>query len=383
MNFDQPTAPSNKIENEKTESEKKIEEYATRIINGANSSYVLDGLPESWVQKISEIVDGHLDVSLSDIPTQYKGMRSDALEMIWTDQNNIPLAVSGGEVARSKEINRRKQVLELLRLDEQFTLYPKKETAAEEGSFRSMGTEERKKLSGWSASYELAKIAQEQGVDLSKLSREDYAEFAIQHSLAIDDAQLRAAPWQRNEISVENIVNKNKEKAGNITKEADEEFLRFCFDMLKKAGEDNRFLSENIRVRQGTKDSNSWLFFAINNSTAENSTETFKSYVSVKDLNTLTPTRFQELMVALRDAGYNGDIKIFQDLKGQGIKLNDQIVMHGGSLKDAELALQIAKNFFGEDIEHSSMGKDEVINDVNNSYSQMLAKKIASSINQA
>lgn len=383
MNFEQPAIPQNKIEKEKTEGEKKIEEYASRIMNGQNSSYVLDGLPDSWVQKINEVVGNNTDISLDDIPPQYKGMKSDALEIIWADQNNIPFRLDESEQKRSEEIQRRKRIVELLRTDERYIINPKEEIKTEKvHGVPLLNLEERKKLNGWSASYELAKIAKEQGIDLSKLSREEYADFAIQNSLAIDDSQLRAAPWQRNEVSVEDIVKKNKEKTADIAEDADRGFSRFCFDMLKKAGGEDRFLSENIRVRQGTKDSNSWLFFGINDGTVGGGTETFKSYISVKDLNTLTPERFKQLMVTLRDAGYNGDIKIFQDLKGQGIKLNDQIVMHGASESDAELALNVAKNFFGDDIDQGSVGKDEVIDGVNNSYSQILAKKIATLINQ-
>ena len=124
------------------------------------------------------------------------------------------------------------------------------------------------------------------------------------------------------------------------------------------------------------------MFFGINNGTGEKSNETYKSYVSVKDLNTLTPERFTQFMTALRDANYNGDIKIFQDLSEQGVRLNDQIVMHGGSQADAELALQVAEQFFGTDLDQKSVGKDEVVDGENKSYSQILAKKIAEAINQ-
>jgi hypothetical protein len=228
----------------------------------------------------------------------------------------------------------------------------------------------------------LAKIAKQQGIDLSKISREEYAEFAIRNSLAIDDDQLRVAPWQRMGTSVEEIVLANRERKAQITEESEKAFAKFCYEMQQKAGQKNRFISENIRVRQGTKDSNSWLFFGINNGTGEKSNETYKSYVSVKDLNTLTPERFKQFMTALRDANYNGDIKIFQDLSEQGVRLNDQIVMHGGSQADAELALQVAEQFFGTDLDQKSVGKDEVVDGENKSYSQILAKKIAEAINQ-
>lgn len=243
-----------------------------------------------------------------------------------------------------------------------------------------LSVEERKKLHGWTASYELAKIAKQQGIDLSKISREEYVDFAIQNSLAIDDDQLRVAPWQRMGTSAQEIVLANREKKAQIKEESEKAFAKFCYEIQQLAGQNNRFIADNIRVRQGTKDSNSWLYFAINGSTQENNTETYKSYISVKDLNTLTPERFKQFMIALRDANYNGDIKIFQDLSEQGVRLNDQIVMHGGSKADTELALLVAEQFFGEDLDQKSFGKDEVIDGENKSYSQILAKKIKQSI---
>ena len=383
MSFEHETTPQSKIETEKSEGDKKIEEYTLRILSGQDPRYVLDGLPESWIQKINEVVKNNSEVSLNDIPPQYKGMNSEALEMIWADQINIPFRLDESEQDRSKEIQRRKQIVELLRTGERYIINRKEETkTGEVQEVPLLNLEERKKLNGWSASYELAKIAKGQGVDLSKLSREEYAEYAIQNALAIDDSQLRVAPWQRNGTSVEEIIKINKEKTLEISEDADSAFSRFCFDIKKKAEGEDRYLTENIRVRQGTKDSRSWLYFAINEGTGEGNKETFKSYISVKDLNTLTPERFKQFMVALRDSDYNGDIKIFQDLKEQGVRLNDQIVMHGGSQKDAELALEVGRNFFENDIDQSSVGKDEIIDGKNRSYSEILAQKIADATTQ-
>ena len=394
IQFEQPKQPHqiNTPEEIKpnTEGEKKLQEYAARILAGQNPTYVLNGLPESWIKKVNEILNREAPVSLDDIPQQYRGMSSETLDFIWADQTNIPFKASESEADRSKEINRRKRIVALKKTNEEMSsrydlpienqiegFVPKKQE-----SVTLLSTHERKKLTGWSASYELAKIAQQEGVDLSKISREEYVNYAIQNSLAIDDNQLRVAPWQRAATSVDEIVSQNKQRKAKIEEISDKAFSRFCFDMQKKAEGEDRFLSENVRVRQGTKDSNSWLFFGINNGITENSNETFKSYISVKDLNTLTPERFKEFMVALKEAGYNGDIKIFQDLANQGISLNDQIVMHGGSESDAKLALQIAEEFFGNDIDQKSMGKDEVVDGVNKSYSQILAKKIAESISK-
>lgn len=239
---------------------------------------------------------------------------------------------------------------------------------------------ERKKLHGWTASYELARIAREHGVDLSQLSREEYVDFAIQNALVIDDSQLRVAPWQRTATSVQEIVEENRRRKALITEASEKSFAQFTFLMRQKAATNDRAIAENIRVRQGTKDSDSWLYFAIGNGATAGQEETYKSYVSVKDLNTLTPERFTQLLAALRDAGYVGDVKIFQDLSEQGVRLNDQVVMHGASEADAKLALQVAERFFGDDLDQKSFGKDEVVDGKNKSYSQLLADKIAREI---
>ncbi len=389
--------------------EQKIDEYVNRIKNGESKDSIFQGLPESFKsgieKKLAETSEEKPEQGISEIPAQYRGLDSETLDFIWTfpeyvDQEKTKelkekkaraLAALREKESAEKGTEERYQSdqQKIAELREQLGISkPIETTENQEKSvavlqseeLSALNIEERKKLHGWTASYELAKIAKQQGIDLSKISREEYVDFAIQNSLAIDDDQLRVAPWQRMGTSVEEIVLANRERKAQIKEESEKAFAKFCYEMQQKAGQENRFLSENIRVRQGTKDSNSWLFFGINNGTGEKSNETYKSYVSVKDLNTLTPERFKQFMIALRDAKYNGDIKIFQDLSEQGVRLNDQIVMHGGSQADAELALQVAEQFFGEDLAEKSVGKDEVIDGENKSYSQILAKKIKESI---
>ena len=393
-----------------TGGEQKIEEYVNRIKNGESKDSIFQDLPESFKsgveKRLAEPVEEKKEQGISEIPPQYRGLDSETLDFIWTfpeyidqektkelkDKKARALALlrekesaeKGKEErhqADQKKIEELREQLGITKPLESEETQEKQSTVSKPEELPTLTIEERKKLHGWTASYELAKIAKQQGIDLSKISREDYVNFAIQNSLAIDDDQLRVAPWQRMGTSVEEIVLANRERKAQIKEESEKAFAKFCYETQQKAGQENRFLSENIRVRQGTKDSNSWLFFGINNGTGEKSNETFKSYVSVKDLNTLTPERFKQFMTALRDAKYNGDIKIFQDLSEQGIRLNDQIVMHGGSQADAELALQVAEQFFGADLDQKSVGKDEVIDGENKSYSQILAKKIAEAVN--
>ena len=389
--------------------EQKIEEYVNRIKNGESKDSIFQGLPESFKsgieKRLNKTSEEKQEQGISEIPAQYRGLDSETLDFIWTfpeyvDQEKTKelkeekaralAALREKESAeKGKEERHQSDQQKIAELREQLGVTKPVETmenqekplaVSKQEELPALSIEERKKLHGWTASYELAKIAKQQDIDLSKISREEYVDFAIQNSLAIDDDQLRVAPWQRMGTSVEEIVLANREKKAQIKEESEKAFAKFCYEIQQKAGQENRFLSENIRVRQGTKDSNSWLFFGINNGTGEKSSETYKSYVSVKDLNTLTPERFTQFMTALRDAKYNGDIKIFQDLSEQGVRLNDQIVMHGGSQADAELALQVAEQFFSTDLDQKSVGKDEVVDGENKSYSQILAQKIKESI---
>ena len=391
--------------------EQKVDEYVNRIKGGESKDLIFQGLPESFKsgveKRLTEPVEEKTEQNVVGVPPQYRGLDSETLDFIWTipeyidrekteklkkakaetlamlkEKETAGIAKEERQKADEKRIGELRQELGIAKPTEVAEVQDKKEIPTSSAEVTSsLSIEERKKLNGWSASYELANVAKQQGIDLSTISREDYVEFAIQNSLAIDDSQLRMPPWQRMATSAQEIVSANKEKRATITDEADKSFAKFCFDIQKKAGEKDRLIQEGIKVRQGTKDSNSWLFFGINNSIPENPSETYKSYISVKDLNTLTPERFTQLMVALRDSKYNGDIKIFQDLSAQGVNLNDQIVMHGASQADAELALQVAEKFFGADLDQKSVGRDEVIDGENQSYSQILAKKIANAIN--
>ncbi len=363
--------------------EQKVREYADRIKGGESKDAIMQGLPDSFRSAIEREMQGSGKNEDVKVPPQYKGMSAEAVDIIWT----IPEYMDPAKTEQENE--RKRKVLEVLHAREvergndrtkEAQLHAVRSELGIEEDQRELSLEERRKLSGWSASYELARMAKRQGIDLSALSREEYAQFAIDNALAIDDDQLRVAPWQRMGTSVEELVMSNRERRARIGEAAEGAFARFSFEMKQKAGSNDRMIGENIRVRQGTKDSNSWLFFGINNAIAGATGETYKSYVSVKDLNALTPERFIGLMKALRDAGYNGDIKIFQDMAEQGTRLNDQIVMHGNSQEDARLALTVAERFLGNDLDQKSMGKDEVIEGENKSYSQILARRIHDAI---
>lgn len=326
---------------ERSAGQKKVDEYIDRIRGGEEKEVIFEGLPESFKAGIE------------------KGLMESESE-----EHHVEKQTPDTEASHQLEALRNKLGM----------------TPSQEKMKDVLSVEERKKMSGWQASYELAKIAQREHVDLAIFSREEYANFAISNALSIDDAQLRAAPWQRVATSAEEVLQANREHRARIKEEVENKFARFSHEVMQKAATENRSMTEGIRVRQGTKDSNSWLYFGINQGTSESTKETYKSYLSFKDINAITPERFTGFMEALRDAHYNGDIKIFQDLSEQGIQLGDQVVMHGNSKEDAILALQVAESFFNKDLEQKSLGKDEVVDGEMKSYSQVLAGRIAEAV---
>jgi len=265
---------------------------------------------------------------------------------------------------------------------EDFSVTPENKPTSEVGE---LNIEDRKKLAGWEASYELAKIAKTQGLDLTSVSREEYVQLAIDNSLAINGDQLRGATWQRTATSLKELMDIRKKRKDELhDSDEDKEFLKFEYNIKKIAGEDDpkdRLIKKGIRVRSGTHDSGSWLYFGINNGAKHGSKETYKSYISLKDIKKLSPDKIIIFMEALRNAGYQGDIKTFQDMANQGVVLNDQVVMHGRTQKDAKLALQVAENYFGDELNQKGLGKDEIIDGKSKSYSQILAKKIQKEVN--
>jgi hypothetical protein len=327
----------------RTSGELKIDQYARRILRGENREDIMRELPFSWQQSI----ESRLKVLQEDERLEDKSKRRDEAAIA-----ELKVKHGFGNQRISPSV-----------------------------------LESRKKLSDWEASYELARVAKNEGVDLATLTREEYVDYAILNFLKITDTQLRLAPWQRMAVSALDAVEMRKRKRAEITSDTDQAFARFDFEVQRKAASPDilgQQFANGVRVRTGTQDSNSWLFFAINDSKiTEHTGETYKSYISLRDLNLLTPERFVDFMKALQAAGYKGDIKIFQDLVGQGINLNDQIVMHGNTEQDSRLALQVAEQFWSQELDQKSVGRDQVIDGKKISYSQILSMKIKNAIDNS
>lgn len=231
------------------------------------------------------------------------------------------------------------------------------------------------KQRGWNAAYLLAQIAQQNGTDLTKLSRTEYADFAVDHGAILEDDQLRMSPSLRSAASIQQIMDMrkvNRERLNQHNKES----IEFYNEMRNMNTEDN---GTGVRASNNNAKSNSWFHFHINGSTNANDAKTHKAYLGFDNVaKSLTAARFKEFMAELQKAGYNGQVKSIQDTIEQG-NISDQIVMHGASEADVTLAHKVAKQFWGDEVNFTDTGHDVP----GKSYSQWLAEDIANGVKQS
>jgi hypothetical protein len=232
-------------------------------------------------------------------------------------------------------------------------------------------------LFGWNAQWGLASVAKKQGVNLANLTREEYVQFAIDNGFRINDDQLRMATTLRNATSMAEYQALRKSMRAAATpqqQQADAAFSSFA-QQIKRDAASSKQIANGIRIRSGTANSDTWLYFKVN-SGANITGNTYKAYAGFSNpYVTLTPDRVTQFMELLQSRGYNGDIKTIQDLD-QGSSISDQIVMHGATEADARLAQQLSREFFGNELTFSEVGMDSATQ----SYSQILSEKIDSQI---
>ena len=249
-----------------------------------------------------------------------------------------------------------------------------------------------KRLTGSEAQYEAARLAKEQGIDLSKLSREEYAQFAIDNNLELTDTQLRMRTSLRNFEQTDYLREYKKNKP--TTPEQDASDLKYA-NWTHNLGQESEAkyqgkavpdIAPNVEIAAEKSSGNTWRHFTINKTligSGTNATQT-KAYLGFSDLfASLTPERVTQFMAELAKAGYKGNVKTIADLTTYR-NISDQIVMHGATEADTQLAAKLAQSYFGSELNFQEFGTDitsatEVDKKgkpVTYSYSAWLQKKI-------
>jgi len=268
------------------------------------------------------------------------------------------------------------------------------------------------------ARFRLADIANQEGVDLSKLSRIDYAKYAIKHKQAIQRNALIVDPSLRN-VASEAELNKAKSLLfakhhvfdtgidTNPVMSAEANYFRRIRDMQdasRAAGYGDMFYLPNSqaiqpnsqkRIAMRHQGGDSWQHYEFLNLDESGAASlkpakaaadyTHKAYVSFKNISeSLSIESVEELSRALIENGYEGSFKTIGSM-GEVSEVGDHLVMHGDSLEDAKRALDAAKKVFGDKINYTEFGVD--FNFIENgkkvnggSYSQMLQFEIDNAI---
>lgn len=233
--------------------------------------------------------------------------------------------------------------------------------------------ETKKEMSGREAGYELAKMAKTEGIEISKLSREDYVTYAKMKAMPITDSEIRASSDLREATTKEEFVKIQESKIREINKDSRDSMNNFKEEISKKFKANDKIFKKDISIVNATKD---WLYFDINGGNKETGNISNKSYFSFKNLASFDPKDFVEFAEFLREKGAQIQIKIVNSLE-KGVMLNDQVVMYG---KESEKALNLAEEFFGDKIKKQGLGKDIKEGDKWVTYSELLAREIKDSI---
>lgn len=112
-----------------------------------------------------------------------------------------------------------------------------------------------------------------------------------------------------------------------------------------------------------------WENFKIN--TDKGGATRHKAYATISDFVNINHNELESFMVALRDEGFNGQLKFPADGNRALIGF-DNIVMHGATKEDALLAEQLAKQYFGDRASSTQLGFD----DKGKSHTQLMADQL-------
>lgn len=114
-----------------------------------------------------------------------------------------------------------------------------------------------------------------------------------------------------------------------------------------------------------------WASFEIGDDTHAKGTERHKSYASLDDFINISEVDMSGFLVAMRDAGFNGQVK-FPALGERALLGSDNVVMHGATEEDAKTGEAVARQFFGDRVTGTQFGKDAD----GKSHTQMLAERV-------
>lgn len=243
--------------------------------------------------------------------------------------------------------------------------------------------EQNMKLNGIEAVAKLNEYAIAEGLDITQMTREELVDYGISKFIKLSDSilrldgQLRAVTGMKDYL--EKVSEMRKSRAGTTTEKIWDNFSNEIHKLSGNKDSKARELFPGVRASSANVNSNSWMFFMINNASLTSEDAPHKSYFSLNKFNKNSPKQFKAFLEYLQKSGYKGSIKTFTQFR-TGITLSDQFVMHGQTEEDTKIGIKAAEEFFGDNLRHTSFGKDEFEDGKAKSYSQILAEKIQNSV---
>jgi hypothetical protein len=216
--------------------------------------------------------------------------------------------------------------------------------------------------------FKLAQIANNKHTDLSKLNRSQYIDFAEDNDVYLDDNDLRLKPQLRTAIDQEHLQQILKSD-NNID---DKNMQKFYHMSAEHQASPGKLLMPGIEIHPATLHDQMWLYYYINGGLDDDLQEIHKSYIGLSNINDFNAKDWLSFLKQLQNEMFCGNVKTAQDPK-QLKMMSDQIVMHGNTKEDADIALRVAKRHFGDKVTFEDQGVDKFFNGKWYSHAQWLS----------
>lgn len=213
----------------------------------------------------------------------------------------------------------------------------------------------------------LAKKAKQQGIDLSKLTRTQYIDFAEKYGCFLRYEIIRMHPRLRtaqSDAELEQMIADDK----LIDNKQTRNYYRMSAE--HQANPEMQVMP-GVTVHPDTIDNNTWLYYTVNKGLGMYENQVPKGYIGLKSVNSFSAEKWKAFLQRLQQAGFDGSVKTVQD-PNLARNISDQIVMHGRTAQDVTVGLETAMNFFKDDVVFKDQGEDREINGKWHSYTQWL-----------
>jgi hypothetical protein len=226
----------------------------------------------------------------------------------------------------------------------------------------------------------LSEQAKKDGVDLTKMTREQYVAYAKKYGVYLDGDAIRMSPDSRVQDNVADALDAKNMKAQQGSKRfaansAYDKMTTALKAIRNKAFDVGKALKSGYITALDHADG--WVNFKIKgdaNRAASNaqSVKPIKAYFDFgkKFASFLTESNIKALLLKLHEAGYNGQLKIGES-SSQMSRLADQMVVHGATDADTQLAAKVIEEFFGSENVKTNFGRDAK----GTSYSENLSEE--------